>query len=133
MKEMRPYIKEWYEYLAQGKLMGLKCPKCGRVECPPVPVCNECSCADLEWVEMSGKGKLTSFSWSALGLYPYTMDDAICGWIELEEGCSFSGTLLNPPEDQEELMKRLPLPVEAEIVMIEEENNLYYPAFRIVE
>lgn len=40
------------------RLMGTKCPRCGSVYFWPRSWCHDCY-VDCEWVEMSGKGKLT--------------------------------------------------------------------------
>ena len=59
---MEPIVKKWYDGLNEGKLLGLKCKRCGTVEFPPFPVCNTCSCTDLEWIEISGEGMMDSFA-----------------------------------------------------------------------
>ena len=61
MIEMKPVVKKFYDSLDEGKLMGRQCTRCGAVEFPPVLVCNSCSCFDMEWVEVSGKAKVTDF------------------------------------------------------------------------
>lgn len=133
MAEMKPYIKTWFDYFAEGKFMGLKCPKCGKVEVPPYPVCNDCGSTDMEWVELSGDAELVTFSHSAMGSYPYTMDDVMCGWFRLAEGTLFCANVVNPPDDQEELMAKLPVKAKVEIICLEEENNIYFPAFRLLD
>lgn len=55
---MTAITKQWYDYLEDGKLMGLKCKKCGAVHFPPFPICRECSSTDMEWMEISGEGHL---------------------------------------------------------------------------
>ncbi len=134
MKQVTPIIKEWYEYLADGKLMGLKCPECGHMEFPPLPVCNQCGCMDMEWAEISGKGTMETFSWSPMGNAPYFDDEIVCGMIRTEEGNLIMGNILDKgEEDQEELFEKMPLPVQAEIIKISEDPELYYPAWRIIE
>ena len=55
---MTAITKQWYDYLEQGRLMGLKCKRCGTVHFPPYPICRECSGMDMEWVEVSGEATL---------------------------------------------------------------------------
>ncbi|MDL2220114.1 zinc ribbon domain-containing protein [Eubacteriales bacterium OttesenSCG-928-N14] len=52
---MQPITKMWYSYLEEGKLMGLKCKRCGAVHFPPFPICRDCSGMEMEWVEVSGE------------------------------------------------------------------------------
>ena len=49
------------------RIMGTKCPKCGRVLVPPRIFCEECFVDVEEWVEVSSKGKLVTFGESYLG------------------------------------------------------------------
>lgn len=134
MRPVEPYIKEWYEYLAKGKIMGLKCPECGHVEFPPLPVCNQCGCMDLEWYEMSGDATMESFSWSAMGIAPYFDDDLISGMIRTKEGNLIMGNIIDKgEEDQEWLYEHMPLPVKMEPIKISDDPELYYPAYRVVE
>jgi len=55
-------VNDFITYLEQGKVMGTKCKKCGRVHFPPVADCAECLSSDVDWFEVSGTGKLVSFS-----------------------------------------------------------------------
>lgn len=44
------------------KIMGIKCPSCGKVYVPPRLHCPTCFARMSEWVELSGKGSLTSYT-----------------------------------------------------------------------
>lgn len=44
------------------RIMGLKCPKCGKVHVPPKMVCSDCSVQMEEWVEAGKEGTLYSFT-----------------------------------------------------------------------
>jgi len=55
-------VKTFYDNLKTGKLVGLKCPKCKTYSFPPKGTCNKCGNPDLEWAEMSGKGKINVYS-----------------------------------------------------------------------
>jgi uncharacterized OB-fold protein len=45
-----------------GKIFGIKCPNCGRVQMPPRIVCAACHIKNGEWVEISHDGTLIGFS-----------------------------------------------------------------------
>ncbi len=44
------------------KILGVKCPKCNRVYMPPRPVCGRCLSKLDEWVKLSDKGTLMSYT-----------------------------------------------------------------------
>jgi len=51
--EPKPYVKMFYDALAEGKFLGMKCPVCGHVEFPLYPICNECGNIGNEIIEVS--------------------------------------------------------------------------------
>jgi len=44
------------------KILGIKCPGCGKVYVPPRLHCPTCFTKMTEWVELSGKGTLSSYT-----------------------------------------------------------------------
>lgn len=130
MVKMQPYVKKWYDFLREGKIMGLKCNRCGSYEFPPVTVCNGCSGTDLSWVEMGGDGELVSFT---VNLYPdppfVEFAPFIYGNVVLKEGPTYSAMILGVDlEHPEELYRRLPVPVQAEI---QDRGDYKFFAFRV--
>lgn len=75
--------------------MGLKCKTCGAVTCPPMMVCGECASTDLEILQLSGNGKIVTFTNSYIAAegreneVPYTIV-----LVELEEGPWIMGNLV---------------------------------------
>lgn len=53
---------DFVSYLEQGKVMGTKCKGCGLTFFPPRADCYQCLSSDMEWFEVSGKGKLVTYS-----------------------------------------------------------------------
>jgi uncharacterized OB-fold protein len=53
---------DFVSYLEQGKVMGSKCKVCGLKFFPPRADCYQCLSSDMEWFEVSGKGKLITYS-----------------------------------------------------------------------
>ncbi|MGM9606875.1 MAG: Zn-ribbon domain-containing OB-fold protein [Oscillospiraceae bacterium] len=134
MEKIGPIVKQWYTALSNGKIMGKKCTRCGAVSFPPVPVCNSCGCMKMEDIEISGEAEMTTFSFSPLGVPPYTEDPVMCGFFRLKEGPLFMSWLMDVDEDdQDALFAKLPVAVKAEITTIDEENHLSFPVFRLVE
>lgn len=50
------------EFLAEGRLMGVRCRGCGTLSAVPRPVCPACRADDLAWVELSGRGVVEGFT-----------------------------------------------------------------------
>jgi len=62
MKEYKLTFKDYNNALMKGKLLGLKCNNCGVYTCPPKMTCQECASMDLEIVQLSGEGKVVTFT-----------------------------------------------------------------------
>lgn len=57
-----PTIESFYKFIAEGKLMGVKCKKCGNIMAPPRPICDKCLAKELEWIQLKGEGELVTFT-----------------------------------------------------------------------
>jgi uncharacterized OB-fold protein len=55
-------VNDFIDYLEDGKVMGTKCNDCGRVFFPPRADCFQCLASNVDWFEVSGTGKLITFS-----------------------------------------------------------------------
>jgi uncharacterized OB-fold protein len=92
-------IEQFYKHLLQGKLMGAKCRKCGKVHLPPRPLCDSCFSKDFEWIELSPKGKLLTYTVIHVapsqfqGMAPYAV-----GIVQLENGVKIPGMIRASPE-----------------------------------
>jgi uncharacterized OB-fold protein len=53
---------DFVDYLEKGKVMGTRCQDCGRVFFPPRADCHQCLTDNMEWFEVSGTGKLVTYS-----------------------------------------------------------------------
>ncbi len=91
---------EFYGYLSENKLMGTRCRTNGKLYVPPRAMCPESYSTDMEWVEMSGKGKVRAFTVITVGPTAmveagYNIKNPYCAaLVELEEGPTVSGQLL---------------------------------------
>jgi uncharacterized OB-fold protein len=87
-------------FLAEGKLMGSRSRATGKVYVPPRPLCPETFSDDMEWVQLSGKGRLAAHTTIYYG--PTAMIRAGCdarnpycaGIVRLEEGPAISAQIL---------------------------------------
>ena len=55
-------VNDFIDYLEDGKVMGTKCNDCGRVFFPPRADCYQCLASNVDWFEISGTGKLFTYS-----------------------------------------------------------------------
>ncbi|PKB84235.1 MAG: hypothetical protein BZY88_00460 [SAR202 cluster bacterium Io17-Chloro-G9] len=54
--------KPFYDAANQGRLVIQNCKACSRLHHPPVANCDQCGSGDnLEWKEMSGRGKIYNY------------------------------------------------------------------------
>ncbi len=108
-KEMT--IQNYLEYVNSKKLMGSKCKKCGVIDLPPRKLCIKCNSTDMEWIEMSGNGKIAAFSCIGVGTTfmvnkGYSMKKPYCfSVIKLDEGPMISGQLIGVDESKPETIK----------------------------
>jgi len=100
-------FKQYSEALKQNKLLGLKCKECGNITVPPKIVCSKCSSTDLDIAELSGKGKIQTFTTVFVppegreGECPY-----VIVLVELDEGPWIMGNLtgIDPNKMNMEIM-----------------------------
>jgi uncharacterized OB-fold protein len=55
-------INDFIDHLEQGKVVGTKCKGCGLTFFPPRADCYKCLSSHMEWFEITGKGKLLTYS-----------------------------------------------------------------------
>jgi uncharacterized OB-fold protein len=53
---------DFIDYLEKGTVAGTRCKVCGLVFFPPRSDCYQCLSNNMEWFEVSGTGKLVTFS-----------------------------------------------------------------------
>ena len=102
MSIQEPFIiEQFYSFLSQNKLMAGKCLKCGKIHLPPRPLCDNCYSAQFEWMQISGEGKLLTYTVIHIAptqfqeLAPYSI-----GIIQLADDLKLPGVIQNVPLDQ---------------------------------
>jgi uncharacterized OB-fold protein len=94
-------IEQFYKFMAQGKLMAGKCSKCGKIHLPPRPLCDNCYSQAFTWMQISGKGKLLTYTVIHVApvqfqaLAPYNV-----GIVELEGGLKIPGMINGVSQDE---------------------------------
>lgn len=97
----RPFTAASFQvFMNEGKLMGSRNRVTGEMFVPPRPIDPRTHGDDMEWVELSGRGKLAAFTSVYIGTS--AMIDAgydrsnpyIAGIVELEEGPRISAQIV---------------------------------------
>ena len=121
MSEVRQIVRfayesklgKFYEGLKENKLMVTRCTKCKKLYMPPRADCSKCKSSEMEWVELSGRGKLATYT--AMETAPQTFEkDApfIIGIVELEEGPRIMARLRNVKREDVKVGMELRMHVE---------------------
>lgn len=96
--EYKLTFRDYSKALKANRLLGLKCSDCGTVTCPPMMVCRKCTGTNHEITEMSGAGKVVTFTTSFInsegreGELPITIV-----MVELDEGPWIMGNMIDDP------------------------------------
>ncbi len=95
MSTQEPFtIEQFYKFMSQKKLMAGRCLKCGKIHLPPRLLCDNCYGQQFAWVQISGKGKLVTYTVIYVApqqfqaLTPYAV-----GIVELENGLRIPGMI----------------------------------------
>lgn len=100
MPDMPFSDSSFQKHLDQGRLMGCRCTSCQELYTPPRPLCPTCRLSQMEWVPMSGKGRLQAFTAitvppPALKREGFSRDNPYAvGVVELDEGTRVVARLL---------------------------------------
>jgi uncharacterized OB-fold protein len=55
-------VNDFITNLEEGKVMGTRCLDCGTMFFPPRAQCYKCLTSNMEWFEVTGEGKLITYS-----------------------------------------------------------------------
>ena len=66
------YMERFFAGLGERKLLGVRCPGCGRVFVPPRMICERCFAETEEWVEVGPKATAVSFTVASVEVDPKT-------------------------------------------------------------
>ena len=88
------------QFINDEKLVGTHCRDCDKTYLPPRAICPGCHREPLEWIELSGRGKIAAFT--SIYIAPTFMIDKgfgrdnpyLTGIIELDEGPKISARIL---------------------------------------
>ena len=109
LPDITPEAKPFWDAAAQHKLVMQRCSDCGAFIWTPRPACYECGSEQLEWTELSGKGRVYSFTVirQVVGRaaskafekdIPY-----VIAWVDLDEGPRMISNIIGCGVDAVEL------------------------------
>jgi hypothetical protein len=122
-------VKSFYDFLGKRKLMGVRCLKCNSIFTPPRPTCPHCESSKLTWIELSGKGKIATYTVIHVGPSELSSETPyIIGVVGLNEGPKVSCRLIGMDPNKPETIK-IGLPVTVDFIIKGEKTVLaFHPA-----
>lgn len=107
----KPTVEEYLKNIQDGMFRAYCCADCGTIIAPPSGSCYGCGSSIMNWAEVSGKGKLVSFT--VIHIAPDAFAEEapyIIAIVELEEGTRVSARLLGfDPLKPEEIVLGIPV------------------------
>jgi hypothetical protein len=106
-----PLSEPYWQALREGKVRIQRCSACDGYVFYPRPHCPACLSKELGWVDVSGRGKLYSYTIVRRAMNPAFADDVpyVYAIVELEEGPRLMTNVVNcSPDDV-----RVDMPVRA--------------------
>ncbi len=76
--------RRFFAELRERRLCTTRCRACGTLRFPPRLWCPDCLSEELEWVALSGRGRLVAFSTQETAIRFRAPD--VLGLVDLEEG-----------------------------------------------
>jgi hypothetical protein len=128
LPEITDLTRPFWSAAREGKLVMQKCPSCGTIDFFPKPWCIECGKREREWVEVSPRGTVYSYTVASLvmmNLPGWEKDlPVILCLVDLDDGGRMYAQLVGcPPEEV-----RIGMRVEAHFEQISDEAGI--PKFR---
>jgi uncharacterized protein len=122
------YTRPFWEGARSGELRLPRCSACRQLFYPPPPRCPRCLASALEWVRLSGRGRIAAWTTVHLATVPGVTPPFTVGEVELEEQAGLIVVaLLAPPTDT----AAIGCPVA--IAFTEKDAaGIRYPEFRII-
>lgn len=89
--------EHFYAELRERRLSTTHCRACGSLRFPPRAWCPDCLSDDLEWIVMSGVGRLAAFSTQETAIRFRAPD--VIGLVDLDEGVRILTHIVGPYDD----------------------------------
>ena len=106
------FTRPFWDRLAIGIWRSTCCNNCGKFSFPPKPVCPHCWSDDVEWKDLSARGKL--YSWTRVYAAPTAFADETpyeLGIVDLDIGLRIAMRMIRQPDVS--IMSGMPMQVVA--------------------
>lgn len=126
----KPSVEKYLQNIQDEHFKAYRCTKCDMVIAPPSGSCYSCGSSIMEWTEVSGKGKLVSFT--VIHISPDEFVEEVPYYVaivELAEGTRVSARLLGFDPLKPEEVK---LGIDVQMTYEEGKTGRKYLAFKPV-
>ena len=89
VRNLDPYAVEFWDFTKNQELRLQRCNDCQKYRFPPGPSCDNCLSDNFEWVQVSGRGTVLSWTTFHRGYFPEYPAPHTNIVLELEEGPLF--------------------------------------------
>lgn len=129
LPDITPVTQPFWEAAAGRRLVMQRCADCQSWVWCPRPACTECGSEKLDWVSVSGRGRLFAFTVvrEVVGraLRGFEKDiPYVTAWIDLEEGPRICSNVVDCPID------RVEIGMAVEVLFEEAGPGIFLPKFR---
>ena len=123
-----PVSQGFWDGVREGRLMLQQCGGCGAIRHYPRPLCDSCHSLEVDWVEVSGRGTVHSWTVCHHAYHPAFKGEVpyVLLTVDLEEGVRQMGRF----EDRDASRLQLGLPVR--LRFLPTENGYGLPMFVLV-
>jgi hypothetical protein len=120
--------QEFWDRARQHELVFQQCPHCQTFRHPPAPICPVCRSADVQWVPVSGRGTVFSYTIVTHGVHPALAESLPFNVILVEfpdaPGVRLVSNLIDTPPEEVEVGMAV------EVVWEDLDNGNTLPRFR---
>ncbi len=129
LPQITPLTQPFWDGAKAGKLVMPRCKDCQSWVWCPRPVCGECGSDQLEWTQLSGRGKVFAFTVirEVVGraLRGFAPDiPYVTAWIDLDEGPRFCSNIIGCP------IEDVKIDMDVEVVFEDAGHGITLPKFR---
>ncbi len=120
------FNREYWGGCKRHELQVQKCSDCGRLRFPPQPMCGHCTSVNADWIKLSGRGQLYTWTTVHPPVLPAFQDKTPYNviMVQLDEGIRMISNLVDCENDQIEIG----MPVE--VLFEEVTDDVTLPKFR---
>jgi uncharacterized OB-fold protein len=120
--------RQYWQYCQQHELRMQQCNNCGYIRFPPGILCPRCHSMDMDWVKLSGRGKIYSFVVYRMSYHPSYANEIpyVVAVIQLAEGPRMESNITSTKVED----LKVDMPIEVYFDDVTAEISL--PKFRVV-